>query len=331
MSHYDRNSSFGYGRGVARSTTAEIDEGLRSLHARRLQLHDARPRRDRPRRARHLYARQPDLRRRPAGGALALRPDALHDAAALGGDAGAAGASCSSSAPAPTRMSAASARNLFLAFSAVMGLSMSSILLVFTGVSVARVFFITAAAFGGLSIYGYMTKRDLSAFGSFLVMGVWGLVIAGLVNLFLQSSGLQFALSILSRSDLLRPHRLGHAEHQGHVLSRATATRSRRRRASSARCRSTWTSSTCSSRCCSSSASATTEQGWRNIFEPRPTRRGFFCRCDPRALRLWTAARDDERAPYSAPTSLKPRSRTRRTRDRSWPRFITRPEAETTA
>ena len=95
-------------------------------------------------------------------------------------------------------MSVVSARNMFFAFSAVMGLSMSSILLVFTGVSVARVFFITAAAFGGLSIYGYLTKRDLSAFGSFLVMGVWGLVIAGLVNLFLQSTGLQFALSILS-------------------------------------------------------------------------------------------------------------------------------------
>jgi len=95
-------------------------------------------------------------------------------------------------------ISAATARNLFIAFAAVMGLSMSSLLLVFTGVSVARVFFITAAAFGGLSLYGYMTQRDLSAFGSFLVMGVWGLVIAGLVNLFLQSTGLQFALSIIA-------------------------------------------------------------------------------------------------------------------------------------
>jgi FtsH-binding integral membrane protein len=96
------------------------------------------------------------------------------------------------------RISAATARNLFLAFSAVMGLSMSSLLIVFTGASVARIFFITAAAFGGLSIYGYMTKRDLSPFGSFLIMGVWGLVIAGLVNLFLQSSSFQFALSILA-------------------------------------------------------------------------------------------------------------------------------------
>jgi FtsH-binding integral membrane protein len=95
-------------------------------------------------------------------------------------------------------MSAASARCNFFAYAAVMGLSMSTILLYFTGVSVARVFFITAAAFGGLSLFGYMTKRDLSASGSFLVMGVWGLVIAGLVNLFLQSTGLQFALSILT-------------------------------------------------------------------------------------------------------------------------------------
>lgn len=96
------------------------------------------------------------------------------------------------------RMSAASARNMFLAFAAVMGLSLSTALLVFTGTSVARAFFITAAAFGGLSLYGYTTKRDLSAFGSFLVMGLIGLVIASLVNVFVQSSAFQFGLSILS-------------------------------------------------------------------------------------------------------------------------------------
>jgi FtsH-binding integral membrane protein len=95
-------------------------------------------------------------------------------------------------------MSAATARTLFLAFAAVMGLSMSSLLLVYTGASISRVFFITSAAFGGLSLYGYMTRRDLSPYASFLIMGVWGLVIASLVNLFLHSSGLQFALSILS-------------------------------------------------------------------------------------------------------------------------------------
>jgi FtsH-binding integral membrane protein len=96
------------------------------------------------------------------------------------------------------RMSASSARTMFLAFAATMGLSLSSILLVYTGTSVARAFFITAASFGALSLYGYTTKRDLSAFGAFLVMGLIGLVIASLVNLFVQSSAMQFGLSILS-------------------------------------------------------------------------------------------------------------------------------------
>jgi FtsH-binding integral membrane protein len=95
-------------------------------------------------------------------------------------------------------ISAATARTLFLIFAALVGLSMSFLLMVYTGGSVAQVFFITAAAFGGLSLYGYMTRRDLSPIGSFLVMGVWGLVIAGLVNLFLHSSSLQFGLSILA-------------------------------------------------------------------------------------------------------------------------------------
>ncbi len=95
-------------------------------------------------------------------------------------------------------MSAATARTLFLAFAATIGLSMSFLLLVYTGGSIARVFFITSAAFGGLSLYGYTTNRDLSPVGSFLIMGVWGLVIAGLVNIFMQSSALQFGLSILS-------------------------------------------------------------------------------------------------------------------------------------
>jgi len=74
-----------------------------------------------------------------------------------------------------------------------MGLSMSSILLIYTGSSVAQVFFITAAAFGGLSLYGYTTQRDLSPMASFLIMGLWGLVIASVVNLFVHSSGLQWA------------------------------------------------------------------------------------------------------------------------------------------
>jgi FtsH-binding integral membrane protein len=95
------------------------------------------------------------------------------------------------------QMSASAARSLFLAFAAVMGLSLSTILLVYTGTSIARTFFVTAAAFGGLSLYGYTTQRDLSAMGAFMVMGLFGLIIAMLVNLFLQSTGFQFALSIL--------------------------------------------------------------------------------------------------------------------------------------
>jgi FtsH-binding integral membrane protein len=96
------------------------------------------------------------------------------------------------------QISASTARGLFYAFAATMGLSLSTVLLVYTGTSVARAFFVTAAAFGGLSLYGYTTKRDLAPMGAFMVMGLIGLVIAMLVNLFLQSTGFQFALSILS-------------------------------------------------------------------------------------------------------------------------------------
>jgi uncharacterized protein len=94
-------------------------------------------------------------------------------------------------------MSASGAQTLFWAFCAVMGLSLASIFLVFTGTSIARTFFIAAAMFGGTSLYGYTTKRDLSQFGSFLIMGLIGVVIASLVNLFLASSALQFAISVI--------------------------------------------------------------------------------------------------------------------------------------
>jgi len=94
------------------------------------------------------------------------------------------------------RMSAATAQIVFYAFAAVMGVSISSIFLVFTVASIAQVFLITAIAFAGLSLWGY-TKRDISAWGSFLIMGVIGLVIASLVNIFLQSSALTFAVSVL--------------------------------------------------------------------------------------------------------------------------------------
>jgi FtsH-binding integral membrane protein len=96
------------------------------------------------------------------------------------------------------RMSTQSAKIVFFLFAAAMGVSLSSILLVFSGTSIARAFFATAAAFGALSLYGYTTRRDLSAFGSFFVMGLFGLVIASLINVFLQSSAMQWALSIIS-------------------------------------------------------------------------------------------------------------------------------------
>jgi FtsH-binding integral membrane protein len=95
------------------------------------------------------------------------------------------------------RMSTATAQALFWAFAVVMGLSMASIFLVFTGTSIATTFFATAAAFAGLSLYGYTTKRDLSAFGTFLIMGVVGLLVAMLINLFVQSTALQLAISFI--------------------------------------------------------------------------------------------------------------------------------------
>jgi len=87
---------------------------------------------------------------------------------------------------------------MFWGYSAVMGISLAPIFLAYTGTSIARVFLITAATFGGLSIYGYTTKRDMTAWGSFLVMGVIGLIIASIVNIFLKSTGLDYALSYLT-------------------------------------------------------------------------------------------------------------------------------------
>jgi uncharacterized protein len=95
------------------------------------------------------------------------------------------------------RLSFATAQLMFWGFCAAMGLSMASIFLVFTGSSIALTFFVTASTFLAMSLYGYTTKADLSKMGSFLMMGVIGLVIASLVNIFLQSSALQFAVSAL--------------------------------------------------------------------------------------------------------------------------------------
>ena len=94
-------------------------------------------------------------------------------------------------------MSVAAAQTAFWVYAGLVGLSLSSIFLVFTAQSITQTFFITAASFGALSLYGYTTKRDLSAMGSFLMMGVFGLIIAMVVNIFLASSALQFAISAI--------------------------------------------------------------------------------------------------------------------------------------
>ena len=95
------------------------------------------------------------------------------------------------------RLRPATAQMLFWVFAALMGISLSSIFLVYTHTSIVRVFFITAATFGALSLYGYTTKRDMTGMGSFLMMGLVGIIIASLVNLFIASSALQFVVSVI--------------------------------------------------------------------------------------------------------------------------------------
>ena len=95
------------------------------------------------------------------------------------------------------RMSAATAQLVFYAYAALMGLSISFIFAVYTGVSIAQTFLVTAIAFAGLSLYGYTTKRDLSGMGTFLLMGLIGLIVASIINIFLQSPGLYWAVSAL--------------------------------------------------------------------------------------------------------------------------------------
>ena len=94
-------------------------------------------------------------------------------------------------------MSVSAAQTTFWVFAALMGLSLSSIFLVYTTASIVQTFFITAASFGALSLFGYTTKRDLTGWGSFLIMGVFGLIIAMIVNIFLASPALQFAISAI--------------------------------------------------------------------------------------------------------------------------------------
>jgi FtsH-binding integral membrane protein len=95
------------------------------------------------------------------------------------------------------RMSTSGAQMAFWVFAAVLGISLGSIFMVYTYTSIARVFFITAASFAALSLYGYTTQRDLSPIGSFLIMGLFGIILASLVNIFLASAAMQFVISVV--------------------------------------------------------------------------------------------------------------------------------------
>jgi len=95
------------------------------------------------------------------------------------------------------RLSAGTALLLFFVYAGLLGLSLASIFMVYTGASITRVFFISAATFGAMSLYGYTTQRDLSGIGSFMFMGLIGIIIASLVNIFLKSTGLDWAISVI--------------------------------------------------------------------------------------------------------------------------------------
>ena len=97
-----------------------------------------------------------------------------------------------------SRGTASQVQLLFWSYAAVMGMSLTPIMLAYTGASIARVFLITAGTFGAMSLYGYTTKRDLTAMGSFLYMGLWGIIIAMVVNIFMKSAGVDYAVSILA-------------------------------------------------------------------------------------------------------------------------------------
>ncbi len=95
------------------------------------------------------------------------------------------------------RLSEGSAKAIYWTYAVLMGLSLATIFLVYTGASIATTFFASAAAFGGLSLYGYTTKKDLSGFGTFLIMGVVGLIVASVINIFMQSNAMNFVISLL--------------------------------------------------------------------------------------------------------------------------------------
>lgn len=94
-------------------------------------------------------------------------------------------------------MSASTATTLFMVYSGVMGITLAPVTLVYTQASIASTFVITAGMFGGMSVYGMVTKKDLTSMGSFLMMGLWGIILASLVNIFLQNSMMEFVISLV--------------------------------------------------------------------------------------------------------------------------------------
>ncbi len=116
-------------------------------------------------------------------------------------------------------MSLTTAQISVWAFAALMGASISSIFLIYAGESIARVFFITAATFSAMSLYGYTTKKDLSGWGSFLFMGLIGIIIASIVNIFIGTSAMQFVISVIGVIGLRRSDRLRHPAHQGTIMT----------------------------------------------------------------------------------------------------------------
>lgn len=97
-----------------------------------------------------------------------------------------------------SRGTLAQVQGVYWGYAAVMGAALAPVFIAYTGTSITRIFLITAAMFGGMSLYGYTTRKDLTSMGSFMTMGLWGIIIAMIVNIFLKSPGLYYALSILS-------------------------------------------------------------------------------------------------------------------------------------
>lgn len=202
MSDYDRNPTVQYGAGVSRAEAAAIDQGLRSymlsvynymsiglaitglvaLGAFKLAVtSDPTGATAMIREGQYLTSFGMALYTSPLKWVVMLAP--LGMVFLLSARIGS--------------MATGTAQTMFWVFAALMGLSLSSIFLVFTGQSIAQVFFLTAASFGALSLFGYTTKKNLSGMGSFMFMGLIGLILASLVNLFLQNTMMQFMISCI--------------------------------------------------------------------------------------------------------------------------------------